>query len=196
MRTYIAQKLSRFLSAYRSSDIGFTLVEGVVGAVISSLVTGIMLTILNMNNDGVKNGAVNAKIQSQYEIAIAEIGNYTRSSHVVLNDASSEIFPPGLNLTNITTSKIMMFTENPLTGAGTAVRGFWVNNGQLKEWKPGTGWTNFVVGAWPTLSVLDATPFTLSANRKIVTITMRVTGTFGGVTAIAPARGEVFACRN
>lgn len=178
----------------RSSNSGFTLVEAVVSGVIATLMAGIMITIMTMNNDGVKDGAVNAKIQSQYEIAIAEIGKYTRSARAVLK--TSETYPPGYTLSEVSTSSIMMYDENLSTGAGIPLKGFRVNNGQLQEWESGTGWRPFVVGAWPTLSVLDATPFKLSSNRRIVTVTMRVSGTFGGDTAVAPARGEMFVCRN
>jgi hypothetical protein len=172
------------------------MIEGLVAAAISTLIAGVLLTIMTMNNDGVKNGAVNAKSQSQYEIAIAEIGSYTRSARAVLNNQAGEAYPPGYNLPEVSTSKIMMYDENLLTGAGIITRGFWVDNGQLKEYVPGVGWRPFVVGAWSNLYVLDPTPFRLSNNRRIVTVNMRIRSTFSGDTAVAPARGEVFVCRN
>jgi prepilin-type N-terminal cleavage/methylation domain-containing protein len=182
--------------AERTADRGFTLIEGLMAAMISAVLAMVLLTMLRMNNDSVKYGAVNAKIRSQYEIAIQEIGTYTRMAHAVLNEGSGEAYPPVAALTADTTSKIMMYDEDA-NGAGIQTRGFWVDNGQLKEWKnDGNGWRLFVVGKWPTVSVSDATPFQLSASRKTVTVSMRVSGTFGGVTAIAPARGEVFICRN
>jgi type II secretory pathway pseudopilin PulG len=182
--------------AERSADSGFTLVEGLVAAMISAVLAGVLFTVMKMNNDGVKDGAVNAKVRSQYEIAIAEIGTYARRAHAVLDDAAGETYQSSLTLTDTTTSKIMMYDE-AVNGTGIPIRGFWVDGGELKEWRPEWGeFRSFVVGAWPTVSVPDATPFQLSADRKTMTVSMRVSAMFAGVTAVTPARGEVFICRN
>jgi prepilin-type N-terminal cleavage/methylation domain-containing protein len=175
---------------------GFTLVEGLVAAIIASLLAGILLMIMRMNNDGVKDGASNAKVQAQYETAITDIGSSVRFATVVVNAAAGETMPVPEGLSNVTTSKIEMWIQDA-AGNNTKTRGFWVNNGALMEWRPGWGaYQDFKVGNWPTLTVLDATPFTLSANRKTLTVSMRVNCTFLGATDTAFARGEVFTCRN
>jgi prepilin-type N-terminal cleavage/methylation domain-containing protein len=179
--------------AERTSDCGFTLVEALIAVMISSVLTMVLLAMLRMNNDSVKNGAVNAKIRSQYEIAIAEIGTYTRRAHAVLSGV--EPYPPDTSFRDTATSKIIIYEDT--NGTGIPIRGFCVEDGQFKEWKPGwSDYKSFVVGKWPTVSVLDTAPFLLSANRRTVKVSMRVSGVFAGVTAVTPARGEVFICRN
>jgi hypothetical protein len=179
------------------SNGGYTLVEGIVASVISSMLAGVVFTILGFNYNSVKFGAVNAKVRSQYEIAITEIGTNARNAYAVLNyEGSGETYPPASTLARAVTSKIMMYGEDA-HGAGTPIRGFWVDNGQLKEWKP--GWSEFkpfVVGSWSTMNVLDVSPFQLSADRKALTVSMRVIDSLNGAAAVAPARGEVFICRN
>jgi prepilin-type N-terminal cleavage/methylation domain-containing protein len=179
---------------YAAVESGFTLVEGIVAVVISSILAGVMFMILKMNNDCVKDGAVSAKAHSQYETVIAEIGTYTRRACAVLDEGIGEIYRPDSTYTAVAASKIMMDTLDA-NGTPGHMRGFWVDGGVLKEWT-GSGWVPFTVGAWPTVSVPDTAPFQLSASRKTVTVSMRVSAALGGDTAVAPARGEVFICRN
>ncbi|MBN2189410.1 MAG: prepilin-type N-terminal cleavage/methylation domain-containing protein [Chitinispirillaceae bacterium] len=183
--------------AEKTADSGFTLVEGIVAAMISSILVGVMFAFLSMNNTSVKYGAVNAKVRSQYEIAITEIGTYARRAHAVLNhEGGGETYPPGTGLSVDSTSKIMIYEEDA-NGAGIPIRGYCVENGEFKEWRPGWGdFQPFIVGKWPSISVIDAAPFILSSNRKTVTVSMRVSDTIAGVAAVTPARGEVFSCRN
>jgi hypothetical protein len=182
----------------RSQKDGYTLVEGIVASVISSMLAGVLFTILGFNYNSVKFGAVSAKVRSQYEIAITEIGTNARNAYAVLNyEGSGETYPPPAStLAQTVTSKIMMYGEDA-NGVGMPIRGFWVDDGHLKEWKP--GWSQFkpfIVGSWATMNVLDASPFQLSGDRKMLTVAMRVKDSVCGAAAIAPARGEVFICRN
>lgn len=181
----------------RISNGGYTLVEGIVASVISAMLVGVVFTIFGFNYNSVKFGAVSAKVRSQYEIAITEIGINTRNAYAVLNyEGSGDAYPPASTLAQVVTSKIMMYGEGA-NGAGAPIRGFWVDDGQLKEWKPGwSAFKPFVVGSWSSINVLDASPFQLSADRKTITVSMRVKDSLYGASAIAPAQGEVFICRN
>jgi type II secretory pathway pseudopilin PulG len=177
-----------------TAEKGFTLVEGMVGGTISVVLVGVLLTIMNMNNDGVKNGAINTQAQSQYEIALQEIADAAREASGIVD--GSEAWPLTTSVTAATTSKIEMYYQDA-AGTITKFRGFWIDNGILKEWKPGwSAYQAFIVGSWPAIKVVDATPFSLSADRRIVTVSMQLKTEFSGDTAIAPARGEIFACRN
>jgi type II secretory pathway pseudopilin PulG len=202
MQSYITQKHSHPRSAHRSVEMGFTLVEAIVAAMISLVLLGVFSTILMMNNNGVKDGAVNAQVQSQYDIAIAEIGARVRTAAVVLDGDANETSPPANNPTSVTTNKIIICSQDA-DGTFPKMRGFLVEaeGGVLKLKECSTGFTSadyipFKVGSWPSLSVVEATPFQLSKDRKTLTVSMSVTGTFAGITAVAPARGEVFTCRN
>ena len=136
MLDYVARKHSQSKSIYRSDEMGFTLVEALVAALISLVLLGVMFTIMMMNNNGVKNGAVNAQVQFQYETAIAEIGTAARNATAVLT--GGEAFPPTAGMTATSTSKIEMHYQDA-AGAVSHIRGFWVDNGILKEWRPGGG---------------------------------------------------------
>lgn len=193
MCRYFATKYSD-LKHVRTSEAGFTLVEGVVASLLSVILAGVLFAILRMNNDGVKDGAVNAKVQFQYETAMAEIAKSARQAAAVLDGVTGEAYPPAGTFTEISTSKIVMFDGN-----GNKFRGFWVKGGALYECSAGftlADYTLFKVGNWSTLNVPDANPFQLSSDRLTLTTSMSVTGTFSGITAVAPSRGEVFACRN
>jgi hypothetical protein len=141
-------------------------------------------------------------VQSQYDIAIAEIGARVRTAAVVLDGDANETSPPANNPTSVTTNKIIICSQDA-DGTFPKMRGFFVEaeGGVLKLKECSTGFTAadyipFKVGSWPSLSVVEATPFQLSKDRKTLTVSMSVTGTFAGITAVAPARGEVFTCRN
>ena len=184
------------MSAVTSPETGFTLIEGIVASLISVILVGVLLTILTMNNSGVKNGAINTQVQAQYEIAIEQIAAAARKATAIL--AGGETWPPTAGMAATTTSKIEMYYQDAV-GNVTRIRGFKVDGGVLKECSSGfsdADYIPFKVGSWPALSVLDASPFTLTSNRKSVTVSMRVCGVFSGDSAIAPARGEVFTCRN
>jgi type II secretory pathway pseudopilin PulG len=202
MPSILSQKHTHSKSTLRSAEMGFTLVEALVAALISLVLLGVMFTIMAMNNNGVKDGAVNAKVQSQYETAIAEIGTKVRTASVVLDGYANETSPPSNNPTSVTTKKIIICSQDA-GGTLTKIRGFSVEEEggvyKLKECSNGftaADYIPFKVGSWPELSVVEATPFQLSKDRKTLTVSMSVTGTFAGITAVAPARGEVFTCRN
>ena len=202
MLDYVARKHSQSKSIYRSDEMGFTLVEALVAALISLVLLGVLFTIMMMNNNGVKDGAVNAQVQFQYETAIAEIGTAARTASVVLDGYAGETSPPTNNPTSVTTKKIIICSQDA-GGTLTKIRGFSVEAEggvyKLKECSTGfaaADYKPFKVGSWPALTVVEATPFQLSKDRKTLTVSMSVTGTFAGITAVAPARGEVFTCRN
>ncbi len=177
----------------RSTPIGFTLVETIVAACITAIIATVMLTLLRMNNDQVSIGALNTLVNMQYSTAVSQIGDIARTATVILDGA--EAWSPAPNAALLATKTIKMWDIN-----GAVIGGFNINGTTLQEWKTGVGFIDFHVGdaaASSTLVKVDgASGFSLSSDRKTVTLAIRVVSTSGSRTAYVKSKQEVFTCRN
>jgi type II secretory pathway pseudopilin PulG len=169
---------------------GFTVVESLVTTAISSLIVGVMFTILQFNNQGVSNAAVNTRIQMQYETVIDRIGFDTRRASAVLDGATETwaTYQAGGSFPAVRTTCIEMFDD-----AGQRIRGYKVDGTTLYEWVSGSGYVPFAVSGNP-VQVLGN--FAIARDRKQDTVLLRVFSTFMRQSDTTAIRMERFFCRN
>lgn len=175
--------------------LGFTLVESIVASALVLVVGGVTLTILQMNNRGVSNGALNARIQMQYETVVSQIGRSARFANVVLDGTSSESWPPSATAAPASGIKaITMFDTS-----GNWIGGFKiVSDTMLQEYDTTTtppAWINFRVGP-NDVRVTPNSSFSLTGDRKWLTLNISVFSSFGSLRDTAVTKQEVFACKN
>jgi len=167
---------------------GFTLVEAIVASAVSVVVGAVMLTILQMNNNGVSNGALNARIQMQYETVVSQISQNARFANVVLT--SSESWPPAANAAAATgISQIDVYNA-----IGTKTGGYKIVGTALQEYV-GATWINFKVGP-NAVQVTSGSGFSLTADRKWLTLNLSVFSTFLSLKDTALSKREAYICRN
>jgi len=169
---------------------GFTLVEAIVASAVSVVVGVVMLTILQMNNNGVSNGALNARIQMQYETVVSQIGRSARFANVVLT--TSEGCPPAANAAPAAgITAINMFNDDC-----KCIGGFQIVSTTLQEYDTITlAWKNFRVGA-SDVQVTPSSSFSLTGDRKWLTLNIAVFSTFLSLKDTAVSKQEVFVCKN
>lgn len=180
---------------------GFTLVEAVVALMISSVLAGVLFTILRVNNDGVSRGSVNTKNQMQYETVVERVGYYTRIATAVLDDNSESwtaFFNNPNTFTAARTNSIAMYDAD-----GTKIAGYTVDNTGtiLREYISGSGiYKNFIVGPNNvTITGQGAANdqlFALTASRKCDTVLLSVYSSDKKATDTTLARYDVFTCKN
>jgi len=179
-----------------SGPQGFSLVEAIVSSAVAVIIATVMLTLFQMNSQSVSRGGLNAAIQMQYETALSQIGQTARKANAVLQTApASETWSDTLHLNAApNVSQITMFD-----GSGASIGGYQISGTVLKERLADGSWPNFKVGS-KDVQVSSQSSFSLSADRKWLTVNIAViaaTGlSAGALCDTAPAKGEVFQCRN
>lgn len=177
-----------------SNNKGFTLIEAIVAVAISSVLAMVLLTILRMNNDGVSRGAVNTKIQMQYETVIERIGYDTRRAVAVLDGGETwtAFDTGGDQFTSKRTNCIVMYDS-----AGNKIKGYKVDisTRTLQEASDGTTYTPFTVGS-SVVYATDTSVFALSNDRLQDTVLLRVFSSFLREKDTTAARKERFMCRS
>ena len=171
---------------------GFTLVEAIVASAIAVVVGVVMLTILQMNNQGVSNGALNARIQMQYETVVAQISRDARFANVVLDGTTSESCPLAAGaVPKAGITAVKMFDDDCHWIAGYQIVGT-----TLQEYVTTTNaWINFRVGP-NEVTVTPASSFSLTADRKWLTLNIAVFSSFASLKDTAVSKKEVFVCKN
>ncbi|MBN1129649.1 MAG: type II secretion system protein [Chitinispirillaceae bacterium] len=166
---------------------GFTLVEGLVTVAVASVIGTILVTMLQMNGQCTSDGALNAKVQMQYETVIAQISATARRANAIL--PQDESWPPIWNIDPLSTGAIMMFNDN-----GAAIGGYRVNGIALQEYIDGS-WQNFSNGT-EDIQVVSGSAFALSGDRKWLTVNLNVFAVYCGRKDTVTSKQEVLLCRN
>jgi prepilin-type N-terminal cleavage/methylation domain-containing protein len=176
----------------RDHDRGFTLIESMIAMMIAAVLAGVLYTILRMNNDGLSRGAVNTKMQMQYETVIERIGYDTRRAAAVLDGGETwTAFDTGVNkFTSKRTNCIVMYDT-----AGNKIWGYKVDSIVNESDSNLTNYQPFTVGG----SKVHATgtyAFALSKDRQQDTVLLRVFSFFLGEKDTTAQRRELFRCRS
>ncbi|MBN1130856.1 MAG: hypothetical protein JXA71_17845 [Chitinispirillaceae bacterium] len=176
------------------SERGFTLVEGIVVAALTVIIAAVMLTIFQMNGQAVSNGAVNTRIQMQYETVVSQIGQKTRYANAVLDGSGAgESWPPSENAAPVPHTKTVWVFGPNNTGM---IGGYQITGTTLREYDLTIhDWKNFSVGS-SDVKVTESSGFSLSGDRKWLTVNISVFSTLLSITDTAFSKQEVFLCRN
>jgi hypothetical protein len=170
----------------RNTD-GFTLVEAIVSAAIVTITGTVMFTILQMNNQYVSCGALNSKIQMQYETVVAQIGQNVRQADAIIADG--ETWASSMHLAAMNANKILLCDNT-----GATIAGYEVAGNVLRE-RIGGIWQDFRVGG-NVVQVLDGSVFFLSDTRKTVVLNLSVVSSFLNIKDTVLTKQEMFLCRN
>ena len=172
-------------------DLGFTLVEGLVASAIVGVIGTVMLTMFLMNSRLVTDGALNARVQVQYETVIDQIGSKARLAHYIcLGTAFTDTIS---GTTSVTTKTIYLFDVNHDQIAAYSIVGTVLNEaGTPTEAPPATP---FKVGI-SNVTVTSGSTFYVAGSKKSVTLKLSVFSSAASGKDTAFSKREIFACRN
>ena len=176
---------------------GFTLVEGIVAGAIASVIALSAFTLFQMTTQQSRAGMVHSMLNIKYENAVEQLCASIRRSNCVLQ--TGEAWPPVTDLIEVTGISTI-FLHN---AAGNDAGGYQITAAGILQERVFTGatwvWQNYQIGN-ATINVSTSAPassnFSLSADRKTVTLNLNVIDLFGGARDTVFSRGEVFLCRN
>jgi type II secretory pathway pseudopilin PulG len=168
---------------------GFSLVETIVSGAVTTVLAGVMFIILQMNNQGISNGAVNTRIQVQYQTVIDQIALDSRRATAIL-DGNSESWNAfnGGTFAPLRTNWIELYDNT-----GARIKGYKIEGTVLQEWINGRGYVPFLVGDVP-VQVLGC--FALAKDRKQDSVMLRVFSSFMNINDTTAARIESVISRN
>lgn len=157
---------------------------------VAVVLVGVIFSVLQLNNYGVSNGAINTRVQMQYETVVERIGFNSRRAAAVLdgNTETWNSFATGAPFVAVRTDWIEMYDET-----GTLKNGYKIEGEILKEWVSGQGYIPFLVGGSPVRAVRA---FALAKNRKEDTVMLRVFSESFGLRDTTAGRREHFISRN
>jgi type II secretory pathway pseudopilin PulG len=167
---------------------GFTLIEGIVAGIVGVIIAGIVVVFLNIHNKAVKEGTAKSLVQMQAEVITKQISRNIRSANVVLGPG--ETWSPKPKFTTRDTTIIILYDN-----AGAVFAAYRIEGGVLKESKDGTAYTDFKAGT-EKVKMDKGSNFALSANRKEVTLNLRVAVNYKGVDYKSNIVGGMYQCRN
>jgi hypothetical protein len=174
-------------SALIRSTGGFTLVEAIVSGIIGTIIGTVMLVILQMHNRFISNGALNSKIQMQYETVVAQIGQNVRWANTII--ANGETWTSSMHAAADTVNEILLCNNT-----GTVIAGYKIAGTALKERLNGN-WQNFCVGGI-NVQVSAESAFFLSEDRKSIILNISVFSSFRNIHDTVLTKQEMFLCRN
>jgi hypothetical protein len=171
----------------KPAENGLTLVEAVIAGFVSMIIVAVMYTLFTMSGQMVARGALNSKIQLQYQTVVEQIGRTARHAGSVLE--SGEPWDSAFNAASAAVTSIMMFD-----GSGNPIGGYRIEERALQEWTDGD-WKNFRIGNHD-VTVPAGSAFTLADDRKSVTLCIAVVSSDRSLIDTVHSHHEVFLCRN
>lgn len=169
------------------NDEGISLIEAVVSGAVAMVIASLMLPVLQMNNQMTSNGAVSTKVQMQYEAAVSQITATARRANAVM--VSGESWPPSSTMSSVSAAVVILYDES-----GNQIGGYQVSGTSLQEWVSGN-WQNFKSGS-DHVQVTGGSNFTLSGDRKWLTLNLGVFAVYGSQKDTVLSKQEPILCRN
>jgi hypothetical protein len=174
-------------SALIRNSGGYTLAEAIVTAIIATITGTVIITIFQMNNQFISGGALNTKIQMQYETVVAQIGQNARRADAII--ANGEAWAFSMHGAADTVNEILLCDNT-----GTVIAGYKVAGTAFKERLNGN-WQDFCMGG-NNVQVSAESAFFLSEDRKSVILNISVVSSLWNINDTAPTKQEMFLCRN
>jgi type II secretory pathway pseudopilin PulG len=172
------------------SQNGFTLVEAIVVGIISSILAGMFIAFMYVHNDAVNRGVARAILLTQSEIVSDRIAAAVRNGNGVFAGGEPWSANPQLAVCDTAVIEIRdnqgvttaLFFIGPITSRlyeGTTM-------GNLKLFKTGKD----------TVTTTTGSSFSLSADRKRVTLNLGLRIQYRGKTYSLPLKKDMYVCRN
>ena len=166
---------------------GVTLVEVLVVSLIMGVLAGATLSIMTIHNRELNQVVTRSRLQMSAETMVEQIGRDVRTgSHVM---AAGETWSSASAYAAATVSEI-----NILDNAGAA-KAYRVSGGKLQYHAPGGAYADFNVGG-TDIQVSTANPFSITSDRKQLSVQLALSLTYKGTSFQVPAKGGSFRCRN
>jgi type II secretory pathway pseudopilin PulG len=169
---------------------GFTLVEALVVGIIGSILAGMFIAFMYVHNDAVNRGVARAILLTQSEIVSSRIAAAVRSADGVF--AGNESWSANPQLTKKNADTIVCFGNG-----GNTIAVFRLGQFSQRLYE-GTGFGNLKVfkTGRDTVTTIAGSSFMLSADRRQVTLDLRLTLQYRGKTYSIPSKKDAYQCRN
>jgi len=172
---------------------GFTLIETLVTGLVSTLLAGVVLSLLQLSNTQLLEGSAGLRLSRLYNATSSEIQRVGRRAYVVktTGDILTGLPSDTLSAAAMTGLSNVMFCDT----LGDSLGGYKVlGDGRLQEWvKSGRTWKDLAFGP-DTVRVDSArSTFDILPRRRGISFTLRLKSAAGDT--IPPVR-EMLVCRN
>jgi prepilin-type N-terminal cleavage/methylation domain-containing protein len=170
----------------KKADAGFTLIEVLVTGIIVAVITGALLTVVNMFFREVGDSTAMSKLQTEYDIVSSQIGSQARVAQYVF--AQGETTPVGGAAANTLLIRMVL-------ADGRDSVAYRLVNGILQVSYPPAGWNNFIIGS-EVIRVTDSSTFILPAGRKSVGLNLALLTVNNNQPVTLTVPGDAYQCRN
>lgn len=168
---------------------GFTLVEGLVVGLIAATVAVIFVPFMNMHNASLKDGVARGRLLIQSDVVSGDIARRVRTSSQVRPSDESWYPRPSLSVRTDLTHVVFY------SSTGAVVRAYKFEGGYLKESEDNSAFQIFRTGN-DTVRAAGGSGFKVSADRRELTVNLKLTLTYMGATYTAMTMGNMVVCRN
>lgn len=175
------------MRSLRNSN-GFTLIEALVVSLIAAIVGGFFVAFMRMHNRAVNEGAARSIMQMRADIVSSAIAARVRGADQAL--AADEGFAAVQTLAVRDVDNILLYDR-----AGVVNGAYRIENGILMESGDGAVFQPFLSGG-EQVKVAVGSAFRLSANRKEVTLFLKIALLYRNTNYEIPAKGDMYLCRN
>lgn len=170
---------------------GFTLVEGIITAAISGVIFSVILVVFGMSKKIVSDGALNTRMQANYEILVAQIGQKARSA--VLIGEGNPCPTKAMEGDSAISTTIYMFDD---ANGQHQFAAYKIEGSSLYEMVSGN-FIPFKVGPSEVKVSRSSAGFKIFNGRKGVALRLSVIDSIASDKKdTVMSRGETFLCRN
>jgi prepilin-type N-terminal cleavage/methylation domain-containing protein len=171
---------------------GFTLVETIVTMIILLVLAAGLWTLFSFFNLRTIEDTALSRLQMQYDNVSVQIGMNARQAGAVV--ALPQEWPVGGGLNALAGTEVYMLNDS-----GVVFGGYRITGNILQEYVEGVNgmeWINYIAGSTGPVETTENSAFSLSPNRKNISITLTLKTSINGKVFQLGSRGDCYICRN
>ncbi|MBN2037669.1 MAG: type II secretion system protein [Chitinispirillaceae bacterium] len=174
---------------------GFTLVESLVVGIIGSIIAGLFIAFMYVHNEAVNRGVAQSILMNQSETVSNRIAAAVRKGHLVVPyNELPNVTPPPLTVLDTAIIEVKdnnnttfaLFYLGPITDWLYESISHSIYPPDIKVFKTGKD----------TVTTTTGSSFTISADRKRVTLNLGFRIQYRGKTYTLPPKKDTYVCRN